>query len=150
MYSLKALFNASKIWYLTDNIYYYRQNPESIMNTNHGSGLKLADRLLLNVDSINFAFSFLEFDVEFRDKLIYAHIWALKKFRKRIFLLSIKARNLLYKRVQSLKIDFTISLKYLLWHEKLFYNSPKLIMFIFAFISPFLRFIKLLKFKLQQ
>jgi glycosyltransferase involved in cell wall biosynthesis len=144
LHSLKSLFYAARFSYCTDIIYYYRLNPDSIMNKNHYSGLKLSDRVRLHIDSINFVYSFFKNnDIEFRDALINAYAWAIKKYRKSIILMTSKEKSIFYERIKVL--NFKLTVKYLKWNESVFYTNPLIIKFAFLFISPILFFIKKVK-----
>jgi len=144
-HSIKALLLATKFGYSNKDIYFYRDNPQSIMNTRHESGAKLADRVLLNVDSINAVNKLVEDDILLKKKLIYAHIWALKKFRKKILKFSKIERLKFYNRIEYLQIDFSICKDYMKWHENMFYLNPNIIKPILSILNPLIKVLYYIK-----
>ena len=144
VHSLNSLFACNRFSYLTDVIYFYRMTPTSIMNTNNESGIKLADRVLLNIDSINCVYyHYPDSEIEFRDKFINSNIWALNKMIKKILFLTKKERFLYYESIN--KMNLAVIKDYMKWQNFIFYKYPKLIKTVLLFISPLLRLIKYAK-----
>lgn len=134
----RAILKCKSHKQIPDYLYTYRvDNMTSSINTADLKGTKLAERFMSSIDIIKlFHNSDIE-PIEFKIKCIDTYIWAIKKYRKKIFKLSFKEQQKFYKKIAT--FDFSLLKKYSTFFENTLYVNPRFSQIILAIISPILR-----------
>jgi len=143
IHTLRSLLACKKLQYITDKIHYYRDNPTSDMNTNYLGGIKLADKVRVEVECIAILEAWREKDNEIADFLIPMYTYHLKGRKKAILYFSVSELRKFYKRLSNIeRRKFTSHLKL---KDYFIYIYPLPIrIFNFVLMQP-LRFIRNLK-----
>jgi heptose III glucuronosyltransferase len=127
VHTLKALLLASRFQYVSDCIYYWRINPESIMNSHLEGGIKRADSVHYCCACMEVleAYKFLPF----YDEIEARYLLHLRLFNgiKQLLRLPVKEKWLYYKRMKT--FDRSILFKNRPFRYRLIYTHPLLVFF---------------------
>jgi glycosyltransferase involved in cell wall biosynthesis len=111
VHTLNSLLHCQRFKYITDRIYMYRLNENSIMNTNILGGKKLADKVRVEVECISLLINW--YDKDIMKLLIPMYTYPLITRKKAILYLSYPELKQFYERLKKISKDkFRSNLKF--------------------------------------
>lgn len=146
VHTLKSLLLCEKFQYINNQIYYYRDNSNSIMNTNALGGIKLADKVRFEVECIAILEAWRINDNSIADFLIPMYTYHLKRRKKTILYFQSSELKKFYKRIEN--IDASKFKSHLNFKDYFIYLFPLTIKIInFVLMQP-MRLVRNLKRKI--
>lgn len=144
-HSIKSYLLCKRFMYISDQIYFYRINMNSIMtSSNLWGSKKMADRLEYNINSIDFIDKYIdEGQKKFKLDLINCYVWALSKYRKVILKFSLKDLHEFYGYIGVLN-EYLLA-KYMNKNIYYFYTKPKLTAVVIMLLKPLIMTLALIK-----
>lgn len=144
LHFLKSTILCTRFQFITDYIYFYRENEKSIMNTNLYGGIKLADKIRYCVECI----SFLDENIQPKETILWnnmvsMYLYHIKSLLKINVYLSNKERYVFFQRIKG--FDRSCLKNHLNIKENFIYIYPNLSLLFLSFIVPVLRPIRKLK-----
>ncbi len=143
VHTLKSLLTCKRFQYITDKLYFYRNNPNSDMNTNYYGGIKLADKVRFEIECLTILETWRSEDNSVSDYLMPHYIYQLKNKKKSIFYLSNPELRKFYRRIRN--IDRKKFFNHLSFKDCIIYTYPFPILLINLFLLQPVIFIRTLK-----
>lgn len=146
LHTLKALLVCKRFRYIPEQVYYYRYNESSIMNTGYLGGIKLADRVRYEIECIDVLYNS-GLSEELKQMLITSYTFHLSNRKKSILYYSVSELDKFYARISN--IDRQMFRAHLAYKDSIIYLYPLLIRLVNFFGMQALRILRNYKRKMM-